>query len=189
MYDILAMIALVLALFFIVKMIRNLHARVDRLEQDAQQIAALQERIGALEDHVFAMQVQATPSAAEQAFKIVLQSTMPDIVDDGGSVSDGVPSASVTEITGESDGESEKADAVAATGDESPQAVTDVITIIDDIDEEARNLRKELRRRKLPVRGTIEEMRARLSTAPAPKKKKPVEQPVTAELLPEQPAP
>lgn len=41
-------------------------------------------------------------------------------------------------------------------------AVTNVITIIDDIDEDAKQLRRALRKRGLPARGTIEEMRARL---------------------------
>jgi hypothetical protein len=41
--------------------------------------------------------------------------------------------------------------------------VTEVITLIDDIDDEAKRLRKELRKRGLPSRGDIDEMRARLS--------------------------
>lgn len=43
--------------------------------------------------------------------------------------------------------------------------VTEVITLIDDIDDEAKRLRKELRKRGLPARGDIDEMRARLSEA------------------------
>lgn len=40
--------------------------------------------------------------------------------------------------------------------------VSEVITLIDDIDDEAKRLRRELRKRGLPARGDIEEMRARL---------------------------
>ena len=43
------------------------------------------------------------------------------------------------------------------------QQVTEVITLIDGIDDEAKRLRKELRRRGLPARGGIDEMRTRLA--------------------------
>lgn len=41
--------------------------------------------------------------------------------------------------------------------------VTEVITLINGIDDEAKRLRRELRKRGLPARGDIDEMRARLS--------------------------
>ena len=50
------------------------------------------------------------------------------------------------------------------SGDETGVApmVTEVIHIIDDIDEDAKQLRRALRKKGLPARGTIEEMRERL---------------------------
>ena len=133
MYPVLAVMSAAIAVLLLWKALRGIMERLERIEEASD---ALGSRLALLED---AMSLPPTVH------------TLPDI-ETASEASEDTPLPAPPVVVQEE-----------TVVEPAPPQVTEVITLIDGIDDEAKRLRKELRRRGLPSRGGIDEMRARLA--------------------------